>query len=54
MDAFVTRVQERAATGVAPPALTSLQESLESHLLAFAAETARTEGIVVTMSDVDH
>ena len=28
MDAFVTRVRERHATGVAPPALTSLQESL--------------------------
>ena len=40
----------RALRGVEPP-LTSARESLESHLLAFAAEEARLQGSVVDMAD---
>ena len=43
MSAFVTALRDRGA------ALTGARESLESHLMAFAAEEARLEGSVVFM-----
>lgn len=43
MAAFVRAVRDRSA------ALTTARESLESHLIAFAAEQARVEGTVVDM-----
>ncbi|MEW6716954.1 MAG: Gfo/Idh/MocA family oxidoreductase [Chloroflexota bacterium] len=45
MDAFVDSLSGERAVG-----LTAAHESLESHLMAFAAEQARLEGGVVTMS----
>ncbi|MFO7167598.1 MAG: Gfo/Idh/MocA family oxidoreductase [Chloroflexota bacterium] len=49
-DFGVVRSFVRALRGVEPP-LTSARESLESHLLAFAAEEARLQGSVVDMAD---
>ncbi len=43
----------QAARGTAPP-LTTARASLESHLLAFAAEEARIEGQVVGLADYRH
>lgn len=43
MAAFVRAVRERSA------ALTTARESLESHLMAFAAEEARVAGVIVDM-----
>lgn len=47
MEAFVARLAARREGRVPEEALTSLAESLESHLMAFAAEEARREGRVV-------
>lgn len=41
---FLGRVQERKRRGVSPDALTSLEQSLESHDMAFAAERSRIAG----------
>jgi len=43
MRAFVQALRDPSA------ALTTARESLESHLMAFAAEKARVEGVVVDM-----
>jgi hypothetical protein len=43
MHAFITAVRERSG------ALTDARMSLESHLLAFAAERSRSDGSVVEM-----
>jgi len=45
MAAFVCAVRDPAT------ALTTARESLESHLMAFAAEEARVEGTIVTMEE---
>ncbi|HEY8424970.1 MAG TPA: Gfo/Idh/MocA family oxidoreductase [Limnochordales bacterium] len=47
MAAFVRRVRARKAGETPEEALTSLAESLESHLMAFAAEESRLAGRVV-------
>ncbi|NMA70919.1 MAG: Gfo/Idh/MocA family oxidoreductase [Firmicutes bacterium] len=47
MAAFVGRLRARKEGRVPEEALTSLAESLESHLMAFAAEASRREGRVV-------
>ncbi len=49
-DAGVMAAFIRAARGSAQ-ALTTARESLESHLMAFAAEEARAQGTVVDMDD---
>ena len=45
MSAFVRAVQDRST------ALTTARESLESHLMAFAAEEARLDGTIVSMDE---
>jgi hypothetical protein len=45
MTAFVQALRSPAS------ALTTARESLESHLMAFAAEEARLSGAVVSMDD---
>jgi len=40
--------ENQAAAGISP--LTSVRASLESHLMAFAAEEARVEGTMVDMA----
>jgi predicted dehydrogenase len=47
MAAFCADVARRRAGEAGESSLTSLQESLESHRIAFAAERARVEGVVV-------
>ena len=47
MEAFTARLQARREGRVPEEALTSLAESLDSHLMAFAAEESRREGRVV-------
>ncbi|BAS27834.1 Gfo/Idh/MocA family protein [Limnochorda pilosa] len=47
MEAFVRRLEARRAGRAPEEALTSLAESLESHMMAFAAEEARVRGAVV-------
>ncbi len=49
MAAFTDRVQARRAGSPVRAALTSLEETLESHLVAFAAEHARLSGSVVNL-----
>ncbi len=41
---FIRRVQDRMRHGTAPTALTSLERSVESHRMAFAAEASRLAG----------
>lgn len=48
MRAFVQRVRRRKLGQSSEDTLTSLQQSLESHLIAFDAEEARLNGTVVT------
>ena len=50
MRAFIDRVFRRRAGEALEDSLTSLEESLESHFMAFAAEEARTTGRVVHVS----
>lgn len=50
MQAFVERIRRRKSGQRADEMLTSLQESLESHLMAFAAEEARVRGTVVSLN----
>jgi len=50
MAAFCAHLRARRAGQAAGPALTSLEESLESHRLAFAAERARAQAAVVRLS----
>ena len=45
MGAFVKALRDPST------ALTTARESLESHLMSFAAEEARTEGTVIEMDD---
>jgi hypothetical protein len=45
MAAFTRAVRDRSAT------MTTARESLESHLMAFAAEEARVEGTIVPMDE---
>jgi hypothetical protein len=45
MAAFVKALRGAGA------ALTTARESLESHLMAFAAEEARTKGVIVSMDE---
>jgi len=50
MQAFVERIRRRKA-GLDPgEAVTSLEESLDSHLMAFAAEESRLRGQVVALA----
>lgn len=49
MRAFVDRIRRRKAGQDPGDALTSLQESLDSHLMAFAAEEARRAATVVSL-----
>jgi len=55
MDAFVKALREpgtaptAAGSTISEAALTTSRESLESHLMAFAAEQARVEGTIVDM-----
>jgi predicted dehydrogenase len=49
MVAFCGLARSRRAGGTTAPALTSLEESLESHRIAFAAERARAQGAVVAL-----
>jgi predicted dehydrogenase len=51
MAAFLSRVRARRAGEEVGEALTSLEESLESHFMAFAAETSRTGSRVVTVAE---
>jgi hypothetical protein len=50
MEAFVHSVRN-ASQGRGSHTITSARESLESHLMAFAAERARLEGIVLPMDE---
>ena len=50
MRAFVDGVQRRKAGQEAPTALTSLEMSIESHLMAFAAEESRVTGRTIDVS----
>ncbi len=50
IDDFLRRLDLARAGQPVPAAATSLAESIESHLLAFAAERARLDGTVVTMA----
>jgi len=47
MAAFIRRLRARKSGTVPEEALTSLQESLDSHFMAFAAEQSRLQGTVV-------
>jgi len=47
---FLGRVLERKRRGSSPDALTSLEQSLESHDMAFAAERSRLSGERVTLA----
>jgi hypothetical protein len=47
-DEGIVRSFIQAMRGIAPP-LTTARESLESHLLAFAAEESRLQGTVIDM-----
>jgi predicted dehydrogenase len=49
MRAFFAHVRARRAGGADPGVQTSLEESIESHEMAFAAERSRREGRVVTL-----
>ena len=49
MAAFVRAVRD-PSYALDPRAATTARESLESHLMAFAAERARVEGSVVDMA----
>jgi predicted dehydrogenase len=51
MDDFLDRLARARAGQAVPAAATSLAESIESHLLAFAAERARHQGSVVRMEE---
>jgi len=51
MRAFVDHIRGRKAGQPGEALRTSLAEALESHLMAFAAEEARTRGTVVTLTD---
>lgn len=46
---FIGRVQDRLRHGVTTTALTSLEESVDSHLMAFAAEESRIRGVAVRL-----
>ncbi|CAN5254282.1 Gfo/Idh/MocA family oxidoreductase [soil metagenome] len=50
MAAFTDRVQSRRGGSPTAAALTSLEESIDSHLVAFAAEQARLTGSVVDLA----
>lgn len=50
MAAFCASVKGRRDTEAGVSALTSLEESLESHRIAFAAERARHEGVLVEIT----
>jgi predicted dehydrogenase len=53
MAGFVQALRHRGQAVPTPNAenMTTARESLESHLMAFAAEEARTEGTLLSMSD---
>lgn len=51
MRAFVDRIRRRKQGEDPDDMLTSVTESLESHLMAFAAEQSRVTGTVVTLED---
>ncbi len=51
IDDFLRRLDLARAGQPVPAAATSLAESIESHLLAFAAERARVERVVVPMAE---
>lgn len=53
MRTFVERIRRKKQGLDSGETLTSLQESLESHLMAFAAERARLSGSVVTLTDLE-
>jgi hypothetical protein len=48
---FIGRVQDRLRRGDVEPPLTSLEESVGGHLMAFAAETSRLNGGRVVLRD---
>jgi predicted dehydrogenase len=50
MAAFCAHVQTRRAGQAGKSTLTSLEESLESHRIAFAAERSRRDGVVVDLA----
>jgi predicted dehydrogenase len=51
---FIGRVQDRLRRGDVPPPLTSLEESVGGHLMAFAAETSRLSGGRVVPREESH
>lgn len=51
MQAFIARIRRRKQGEDPGEMLTSVNESLESHLMAFAAEQSRLTGTVVTLED---
>jgi predicted dehydrogenase len=50
MSEFLARAQLRRRQANVPPPLTSLEESLDSHLMAFAAEKSRRTGEMIELS----
>ena len=46
---FIGRVQDRLRHGAATAALTSLEESIDSHLIAFAADESHLCGVTVRL-----
>lgn len=46
---FIGRVQDRMRYGASDKALTSLEESVDSHMMAFAAEESRLRGVCVRL-----
>jgi predicted dehydrogenase len=47
---FIGRVQDRLRRGEAATSLTSLEQSVDSHFMAFAAETSRLRGTAIRLS----